>query len=344
MVYIRTDSNPVISGGHIMRCLAVAQALIENGIEVCFLTADENPVTILEKECIPYIVLNSDWKDLMTDIDKVKELLIKDDNALLLIDTYHITKVYVEELSQYAKIAYLGSKSEYLGQLDLLINYSTDIDFVFYSSNYKNTSLLLGPSFAPLRREFRNIIPEYRKAVGRILLTTGNTDNNNFVSSIIKGLLPIISDKPIMLDVIVGPMFGYKDQLHLAYDDCPCVELHENVKSVSSIMKECDLAISANGTTVYELSALGLPTISFAMVEEQVKSAEALNKLGAVDYCGKAFENVYSCINTIIERVSFYIDHRDDMIALAKRAHNLIDGNGVQKIVAAISKLQQQID
>ena len=218
MVYIRADSNPVISGGHIMRCMAIAQTLTENGIKVCFLTADENPVTILDKECIPYIVLNSDWKDLMTDIDKVKELLIKDDNALLLIDTYQITKEYVEELSQYAKIAYLGSKLEYLGGLDLLINYSTDIDFGFYNSNYKNTSLLLGPTYAPLRKEFRNIMPEYRKAVGRVLITTGNTDNNNFVSSIIKGLLPIISDKPIMLDVIVGSMFRNKDQLHRAYD------------------------------------------------------------------------------------------------------------------------------
>ena len=82
MVYIRADSNPVISGGHIMRCLAIAQPLIQNGMEVCILTADENPIPVLDKECIPHIVLNSDWKDLMTDIDKVKELLIKDDNAL----------------------------------------------------------------------------------------------------------------------------------------------------------------------------------------------------------------------------------------------------------------------
>lgn len=339
MVYFRADSNSIISGGHIMRCLAIAQALIENGVETCFLTADDNPIPVLDKECIPYIVLNSDWKDIMTGMDKVKELLKKDSNALLLIDTYQVTKEYVEELRQYGKIAYLGSKSGYLGELDLLINYSTDINFSFYNNNYKNTSLLLGPSFAPLRKEFQHIIPTCKKTIRKILVTTGNTDQNNIVSSIINGIMPIIKDKSITLDVIVGPMFKNNEHLHKAYDNCPCVVLRENVKSISSIMKECDLAISANGTTVYELSAIGLPTISFAIVEEQVKSAEALHKLGAVDYCGKAFENMDFCIKAIIERVSYYIDHIDEMIALAERAHSLIDGNGVDKIANAIIEM-----
>lgn len=339
MVYFRTDSNSLISGGHIMRCISIAQALIEKGMEVCFLIADDNPVSVLDKESIPYVILKSDWKNLMTDINKVKELLRKDNNAFMLIDTYKVTKEYVDELSQYAKIAYLGSKLEYLGKLNLLINYSTSIDFDFYNKNYRTTSLLLGPSFAPLRKEFRNVVPSYRKSIRRILLTTGNTDPKNITISIINSILPIISEHSIILDVIVGPMFRYKNQLHQVYYDCPCVELHENVKSVFSIMKECDLAISANGTTVYELSAVGLPTISFAMVEEQVKSAETLNKLGAVDYCGKAFENSDSCIREIIDKASFYINHNEKMIALAKRAHNLIDGNGASQIANTIIEI-----
>lgn len=111
---------------------------------------------------------------------------------------------------------------------------------------------------------------------------------------------------------------------------------HDNVKSMSVLMKECDLAISANGTTVYELSAMGLPTISFAMVEEQVNSAEAMSRLGVIDYCGRSYMNKDECVKLIVERVNYYINHHGDLINLAQKAHDLIDGNGCRNIVMAL--------
>ena len=104
-------------------------------------------------------------------------------------------------------------------------------------------------------------------------------------------------------------------------------------------MKNCDLAISANGTTVYELSAIGLPTITFAMVAEQIRSAEALSKLGVVYYCGRSYADQENCLKAISNRVSYYLEHNDEMIKLAQKAHDLIDGNGCKKIVDRILNL-----
>ena len=138
--------------------------------------------------------------------------------------------------------------------------------------------------------------------MARILVTTGNTDRYHMVDTLIRDLYSVTKIKQIKLDVIVGTMFEDKDELHKKYDNDPNVILHDNVKSMAEIMKTCDLAISANGTTVYELSAVGLPTISFAMVEEQVKSAKALSDQGVIDYCGHSYENPSECVKQIIKR------------------------------------------
>ena len=337
MFFIRADSNTTISGGHIMRCLAIANALVERGEKVCFLLADDNPIPVLEESGFSYVNLCSNWQDLMTDVEQVKAILSKEETPFLLIDTYCVTREYVEELKPLCKIAYLGSKQVYLGKLDFLINYSTDIDHVFYRSNYdKQTITLLGPSYAPLRKEFQNVVPAYRKQMKSILITTGNTDRHHMVASLIDCLLPVVTEASVKLEVVVGRMFDDKEELHINYNKIPNVTLYENVKSMSTLMKKCDLAISANGTTVYELSAMGIPTITFAMVEEQVKSAEALSGLGVIDYCGRSFENQKECVTKIVKQVKYYLENSDKMIELAKKAHELIDGNGVYLIINAM--------
>lgn len=337
MFFIRADSNPTIAGGHIMRCLALAKEIITAGEDVRFLIADENPAPVLAEAGFDYIVLHSDWQNLSTDVKQVKTLLQKENSPTLLIDTYSITKEYVDSLKPYAKIVYLGSKQEFLGDLDLLINYSTDIDYDFYNSNYsKRTSLLLGPAYAPLREEFQNSEKTYGERINRILITTGNTDRDHMVGAILATLLPLIEGTDIVIDTVIGRMFDDKEYLHLTYDNNGHVCFHENVKSMSSLMKNSDLAISANGTTVYELSAIGLPTITFAMVSEQIRSAEALSRLGVVYYCGRSFEDQEQCLELIYSRVSYYMQHNDEMLKLAQKAHDLIDGNGCKKIVDKI--------
>lgn len=318
-----------------MRCLAIAQTCIEYGQQVCFLIADDNPVSTLEEAGVPYVILNSDWQDLMSDADRVETLLKKETGPVLLIDTYSITKEYVERLKPFCRIAYLGSKPDYLGRLDLLVNYSTYIDHTFYKENYNDgTCLMLGPAFAPLRKEFRGAEREYKNKISRILLTTGGTDRDHIVESILENLDTLGGG--VTIDVVVGRMFTSTERLHARYDMSERVTLHENVKSMSSLMKTCDIAVSANGTTVYELAAMGVPIISFAMVEEQVKSGEALQRMGVIDYCGRSYADRTACVSRIKERLKYYMSNNDELISLAQKAHGLIDGNGCVKIAKAL--------
>lgn len=341
MIYIRTDSNEEIAAGHVMRCLSLAQELRRQGEKVLFLSADANPTAIIREDGFEHKVLGSRWDALDEEIEIMKGLLQSSENAFLLIDTYKVTRRYVENLLPCVKIGYLGSKREYLGGLDLLINYSSNIDADFYRKNYgaSKTKLLLGTEYAPLRAEFQDAWTPMSRSVRRILLTTGSTDSADVVSRLLPMLLESLELTEVVLDVVIGPMFSQRDELKKKYGTLSRVALHENVRSMSTLMCSADLAISANGTTVYELAAMGLPVISFAMNEEQEPSAEGMARLGIVDFCGNVLKEGTKCLKNIYCRVVYYCGNPDARNCLAKIAHKKIDGKGSQRIAEQIIKM-----
>ncbi len=341
MIFFRTDSNEIIAGGHVMRCMAIANELVEIGVDVCFLIADNNPVPLIEGAGLSYIVLESDWRDLMTDIEKTKGYISKYKNAFLLIDTYSVNRKYVDELKKICQVGYIGSKKEYLGNLDLLINYSSVIDYYFYKSNYSAcTKLLLGVAYAPLRNEFQEYEPRYNKRLKRILLTTGNTYKDNIIEEILNEIRLLIKKYDIEIDVVIGTLFGDKKKIYEEYKKEKNINLKDNVSYMYELMKTADIAISASGTTIYELAAMGVPTLSFAMVEEQMESAISLGKLGVIDYCGESYLDSKLCAKKIRDRLEYYIENDEKRVLLAKKAHKLMDGNGCARIVKAIQKIK----
>lgn len=341
MVFFRADSNKLIASGHIMRCISIAQAFKDADEDVTFLIADENPVQMLERAGMRYYTLHSVWNQLMGEVDAMKSLLQSYDKPLLMIDTYQVSRGYVEALLPYARICYLGSKQEYLGKLQALVNYSTDIDYEFYSSNYGSTTkLLLGAAYAPLRKEFLDV--EHKDSLDgrcRILLTTGNTDQRQYVERIMNEIIGTPFFQQLEINVVVGGMFDNKEKLHSLYDNVENVHLHENVKSISSLMGVSDLAVSANGTTVYELAAARVPAITFSMVEEQIKSARKLNELGVVDYCGEIYQEESNCIDSIVKKIEKYASSPEMRKALAKKANSIVDGRGCERIANILLKL-----
>lgn len=338
MIYFRVDSNSQIASGHVMRCISLAQAFFDQGFEVCFLTADANSDQMIDAARFTHINLKSQWDDLSKEVKNVREIVNNDSKSLLIIDTYAITNEYVEALLPFTKVAYIGSIEKYLGPLQAIINYSTCIDYNFYYTFYDNsTELLLGASYAPLRKEFQNIQEHYSERVENILLTTGNTDSQFLVPKILERLKTRELPAYITINVVIGSMFSNKENLWQNYGEDSQVVLHENVKAMSELMTKCDLAIAANGTTVYELAACGVPTITFAMVKEQILSAEKFGELGITDYCGRIFEQQEKCINKIISKVIEYIEDKYARWNLAHKAKESIDGNGCQKIVQALS-------
>ena len=48
---------------------------------------------------------------------------------------------------------------------------------------------------------------------------------------------------------------------------------------MKEIMKQCDVVLSATGSTIYEVSALGVPLIAFYFAENQRQGADMLSEI-----------------------------------------------------------------
>ncbi|MCP4870007.1 MAG: NTP transferase domain-containing protein [Proteobacteria bacterium] len=133
--------------------------------------------------------------------------------------------------------------------------------------------IFFGPSVYCLREEFRTSERRvFRDAPERVLVTFGGTDPSGLAIKV----LDVIEDGlDVALTVVAG--FGYP-----RYDDLAArverlraagatVDLLQDVKMMSDVMASADIAFTSAGRTLYELAAMGVPSIVLAQNEIEMK-------------------------------------------------------------------------
>ena len=141
----------------------------------------------------------------------------------------------------------------------------------------------------------------------------------------------------------MGKLFTNLTGLEALVAANPAIHLHYNVSDMASLMKQCDYAVSAAGTTLYELCALGIPCISFSMAENQKIMAETFSDTGAVPYAGdiqnKSSEDMQLILTNIKNHLISLSQDFSKRMAQHKNMRELVDGCGAVKIAEALCKL-----
>lgn len=309
------------------------------------------------------------------ELPEVLSLLgsLADSSAVYFLDSYYVTESYLSSLRPLVKIAYLDDLRLFDYPVDLLINYDVIPDGAMpacKSSYQKAKRLLLGPSYTPLRVSFQDKKAPLREQVSHILITTGASDPCHFclkiVSKIFGAVLPFGTDSPplkntdladlkvwqsLTLHIVIGKFNTDKELLFQLAKKLPCLVLHENVSDMAALMQTCDLAISAAGTTLYELCALGIPAVSFTIADNQLSSARTFQETGLIPCAGDMRdkpEAVLQVAMDFVTEMSYIPDHclTDKSVPLCPsyakrlsiltRMRRLIDGKGAHRIALAL--------
>ncbi len=338
-IFIRADANEIIATGHIMRTSAVAYALKNLGVNPIFITADNKAKLFLNG--YENIILNSAYNDLNAELDALCQLLGKNKNSVLLIDSYFINPFYLSELLKFTKLAYIDDLCAFAYEVDLLINYSAFLDFEAYKSKQnKAKNYLLGSNYAPLRAEFKIQASKSPKntELKKILITTGGGDKINLTYNLLNALT---KDKDLMrleYEIIIGAYNKYKEQILNLGKKYINFKTHENVKNMAGLMQEADVIMCAGGSTLYELAALAKPCICFKIASNQqdaIKWAQAK----ALLYAGDGQNQMNESINLAINYLKFLLKNPDEAQKIATNASKLVDGNGAKKIAKALIEL-----
>ena len=331
-IYFRVDGNEQIGTGHMMRCLAIADAARKNNIHCTFIVADEKMTSLIENKNFEFICLNSIWNDLDTEIEKLCELINSKHIEKLIVDTYFVTHNYMKALCEHTKVIYFDDLYKSVFSCNALINYNCYAHSLPYQDNYDDTKLFLGTEYAPLRSEFYGLETFCVKdKVRNILITTGGTDLFNAASRISKKLLSKISSDTNIF-IVSGRFNKHIDELLELEKSDNRIKVFTQVERMSDLILECDIAISAGGTTLYELCACGIPTVMFVMADNQILAYEGITKelmLGG----GSMLEDEEACVSGVCEGALRLISDINLRKSLSVKMQAAVDGKGAERIV-----------
>lgn len=335
MFYIRADANEIIGTGHIMRCLSVAEEMKSRGIEVIFITADHFPDEIIFSRKFKSICLNSRWDNLDSEINKMYGLICNNKIQGILIDSYFVTYRYLQEICKHAKVIYMDDTGVINYPVDMLVNYNIyakDIDYQKLTDD-GNTKLLLGVKYVPLRSEFQNIKTSFRERVQSVLISTGGADSYNITGKILMGIINVPDFSSIQFYVISGKLNSSVNKLLDIEKKYTNIHICQDVVCMSEIMCKCDVAISACGSTMYELCACGVPAVTFSFADNQIHGLDGFQKRELAINCGDCRTDMEKVINNICIKLKEFIFNTPLRKKIYTNLINLIDGNGTKRIV-----------
>lgn len=337
MLFIRADANSKIGTGHIMRCLAIAKAAKKVGIDTTFISADQEAENLVKLNGFDYICLNSSWNQLDREIVQLKSIIQTLKINLLLIDSYYATESYLHRIGKCTAIIYMDDMNQLVYPVDILINYNIYADKIKYARyNLEKTKLLLGCNFVPLREEFQGKNHKTKEIVTDVLITTGGSDAYNVSGNLIQYLNKNNQYHSVRLHVAVGSFNIYTRELDILTEQYHNVVLHRNVTRMSELMMACDLAVSAGGSTLYELCACGIPTISFAFADNQLEGAHEFHKQDLIYYAGDVRSDLAYSLENIETGLDSLMNDRELREKLSYNMRMIVDGYGTDRIIKSI--------
>ena len=113
------------------------------------------------------------------------------------------------------------------------------------------------------------------------------------------------------------------------------VIIHQNVSKMAELMSACDLAISAGGSTLYELCACGVPSISFAYADNQCPNTEGFAKEGIIPYAGDWRKDEVAVLKNFAEYLS-HMQLAAQRLAQQQKMRQVVDGKGAERLAAAL--------
>lgn len=370
MVVIRADANSKIGMGHVMRCLSVADALLKRGEEVLFVTADDTPVPLLTKKGVPYRVLHTDYADMEAELpgllcilqeltqraelpeEVLSRMSSQRKDIAILVDSYYVTEKYLAALKKRITTIYMDDIYAFSYPVDMLINYNIYGEEMGYEKDaaFADTKLLLGANYVPLREEFSagagyvqsrkelslgaaNVTPAEE---GGILITTGGSDSFNLAGQLLMEAMKYDALKEKEYHVVSGSLNPHIGELQALAKKHENIHIHCNVTNMAELMAESEVALSAGGSTLYELCAMGVPVIAFSFAENQERLVQTFVKRGIAQYGGnyrtdgnKMIQNTIAGLETLLEDKNLRTEYR-------KKARTLVDGKGADRIAEAI--------
>lgn len=338
-LFIRADAALQIGTGHVMRCLALAQAWKRIG-SVIFALAQCPPSleTRLRAEGLEIRKL-SPSASLAQDAQITSSLALECQAAWVVVDGYHFEETYQEAIKGAGlRLLYFddyGHANAYCA--DLVLNQNLSAEASRYVRKEPSTRLLLGTRYALLRQEFlawRDWQREIPTVGRKVLVTLGGSDPDNITGKVVESL----DGLDLEVRVVVGGASPHREILQSSIrSKDPALSLLTDVSNMSELMAWADLAIAAGGSSSWELAFMGAPSIITVLAENQASIASALESKGISISVGQGHAFSPDQLRSEVRALLSDPGRRQTM---SQRGRAWVDGWGVQRVITRMQALR----
>lgn len=335
LLIIRADTTPDIGTGHLMRTLALAHAWRAQSGDVIFVSCCRSPslrrrMTAVARQVVDLDRIHPD----AGDREKTGQVLKAEADAWVVLDGYHFDSGYHSSIRALGKRLLVIDDMAHLDhyEVDIVLNQNIDAADLTYSTAAA-TRLLLGTRYILLRPEFVARSPRKGGISGparRLLVTMGGADPENVTSTVIKTLETVNSNALEAL-IVIGSANRNRQQIRDAANRSRLpMRVVENAPDMAELMAWADLAVSAGGSTCWELAYMGVPTMAITMAENQLAVVEGLARAGAIVDLG--WHHSLSA-DELARAVQDLVPDTAARTRMQRCGRKLVDGNGANRVI-----------
>jgi len=253
----------------------------------------------------------------------------------LVIDGYHFSADYQRTVADSDARVLAVDDGAHAGHYcaDTVLNQNIYATEQLYAAREKHVRLLLGTDYVLLRREFK-AWQEWRRDIPdvahKVLVTLGGSDPDNVTLKVVQALKQVDQDG-LEARIVVGGSNPHLGALEAAVGELGgALRLETDVSDMPRLMAWADVAVTAGGSTCWELAFMGLPSVIIVLADNQRPVADGLAAAGAGVSLGWHEDVTVDRVAAELERLASSREVRRQM---SDRGKTLVDGRGATRTV-----------
>lgn len=333
---LRCEATPVLGTGHVLRCLALAQEWMRRGGRAVLATGGTEPAILDRVRAAgaavePLHAAPGTSEDALETASLAQRLGAR----WCVVDGPAFAVEWDATWPGDAKLLRIDDNG--LAQAfraDLVLNQNLGAAVSDYPQTPAGCRHLLGPRYALLRPEFMAVADSGGVRGSRMVVTLGGSDPACATERVLEALLRP-ETQTVEADFVIGAANPRRATLRVAIDaHAPRLQALVAPADLPRRFAAAPLAVTAGGTTIYELALLHTPMLLLCTADNQRRTCANFAMAGAAQFAGWHAEVAP------VELARMLVAMRTDgprLAALTAAAGCLVDGRGASRVVEAMS-------
>jgi UDP-2,4-diacetamido-2,4,6-trideoxy-beta-L-altropyranose hydrolase len=327
-----TAASPETGGGHVLRCMALAEKLATLGCRPVFAVNRTTIDTV-------HLLRRSPFEIVEVEAGQAHFLAEGHKTDIVVFDGYRLDEKIEHKWREYATVRVaIDDLASRRHETEILLDNSPGRQRADYSGLLPDGCIVLaGTSFALLRPAFararqRALSRRSASAPKRLLVAMGLTDVGSITRRVVEGVL--MTNLGLSIDVVVGHgagSLGWLRRVPISQKVTTHVDL--DADAMADLMLAADVAIGGGGGTGLERCCLGLPSLSIVLADNQRTAAEVFSRAGAARLIG---DLATVTAEQIAASVAQFSSDGTGRLDCSRAASALVDGKGADRVCRAI--------